>query len=309
MKKEMEEYKDYLFSMLNEFKDNIRNSFNPLLQKNFNDEWFKIVKDDIEVFCKTNQDRIQIPSYSTLVGSPFLIFHEQSEFDRLNQVINNIDNITKKKKVLRNKIKLISKKFTKKDEIHNFSSVIFELFAIGKIIIGHKDVKLLDIEFKHHDNSESNIDSIIEIANRKILVEITLIYRSLRKCPIEIREEIYEKTGKDIGITHSIGVLGIDEMIKQVQNKIIEKVEQIGYIEKPLILIIGLPSFGADLRTSRIVIKQEFDKKDTRYISSVIICPYFLFKRAYVFFNPNSSNPLNHNEKELIEHVFQNANL
>ncbi len=293
-----------LLDRLNNFKKNIETSRNLLLQNYFDKKWFDIVKNDIEKFYINNKHR-ENPIYSTLVGGPFIWFNDEQEFERLNTAIKRIYRVNKKKKYLRNKVNLISKSYKKEiSEQQNRWSSIFEILAISKFIDIHKDLKVLDIEFKHKQFSKSNVDALIEIIGKKALVETTLIYKNIRMSPTEIKEEIYEKKGIKLDSNYSVGVLGIDEMEKQVIYKIEEKIKQIGNVNVPTILIIGLPPIGPDSFISRLAIQNIYKKDEAKGITCIIIALSFLFIKGYSYFNQNAKYPFNDNEKSILEKIF-----
>jgi hypothetical protein len=304
MNSEVEGYHRHLLEMLREFEENIRNSDNPVLMRVFNDEWFNTVKHSIDDFIKKNQHRKNL-CYPTLVGGPFVWFHEQNEFDRLNTAIQKINGITNKRTYLRNKTRLVSKDYRNEITEHqNRWSSIFEILAIGKFIGNSANVAVLEVEFKHNPPSKRNVDAIVEIRGKNVLVEITLIYKNIKKSLIEIREEIYQKTGKDIEIHHDVGTLDIDEMMRVVEEKIAEKTIQIGNVDKPVILIIGLPSFGTDLVTAEWAIKDMFNKEETKNISCVVIAGSFLFRKGHTFYNPNAKHPFQPAEERILNQLF-----
>ena len=206
---------------------------------------------------------------------------------------------------MRNKVHLIAKDYRKElTEYQNRWSSIFEILAIGKFIDNHAEVAGLEVEFRHNPPSKRNVDALVKIQGKNVLVEITLIYKNIRKSLIEIREEIYEKTGKDIEIRHDAGTLDIDEMMKMVEDKIAEKAIQIGNVNEPAILIIGLPSFGPDLVTAEWAIKDMFNKVETKNISCVVIAGSFLFRKGHTFYNPNAKHPFQPAEERILNQIF-----
>jgi|GEM_PF-6054848 len=298
---EMQHYQDSLIKSLYRLRDEVASAQSELVRKVLDDNHFKAVEKEIREWCENNQYRKPIPSYSAVKGSAFLMFSDRlvpGEFQRFDEAVLRIEKITKKKKMLRNKVGRI---LGKHPQLH---ATVFEIYCLARFVNPSRNVELIDIDFKHQAGSEQNLDGLIKINGREILFEITYIGRSLLESLAEQREQFYRRTGKDIDLHTEVGTLDIEGMIGQVTNKVNDKLNQIGNVTQPAILSIALPHFGADFVTANWALDDAFQEGQSYNIGCVVISGSYLLREARVYFNDNATYPFSEPERNILNSIF-----
>jgi hypothetical protein len=277
----MNKYGKGLLCRLRELSDNIRDQCDSLLKDIFDQSWVEQVGSEIDQFCKQNRNTKPTPSFHSPESAFFLkFFRDKDRLLELDRIVHKIDEVTKKKKVLRNKLKDLFSK-----DSSTVMGALFELYSCGRFVI---DEKLEDIDVNVKPGSGSNVDAMIRIDERRILVEVTLVSKSLFQV-----------------IPGMPWTLDLAKIMKQIENKILEKTEsgkQLAIATGPTILIIGLPSEYNDIYTS--LIEELLDTRKIKKISAIIINPGFFFDKGCVFYNPNPDPPILRSEQNYLNQKF-----
>ncbi len=275
----IEEYCENLRSDLLGISDDIENCCCTLLQDVLGTSWISQINAEINSFQKKYRDAKPVPSFHSHKSELFLDLRtNRIDLLELDNLVDAIDSITKKKRSIHNKLKKICNE--------NPSAVretLFEIISCGTFAI---DSKLKDIDFKIVQDSGSNVDAKIKIEDRDIFVEATLISKRLG----------------------GYSTMSIDKMMKQVENKILEKTtmgKQLALAEGPTLLIIGLPSLGADFKTSQWQLNLSLPTEECKKGSAVIISGSYTFKKAYIRYNSNSYYPFTRAERAYLNNKFK----
>jgi hypothetical protein len=267
---------------LRELSDEINNQCDSSLKNIFDQSWVEQVGSEIIQFCKQNRNTKPTPPFHSESEIFLTFFRCKDHLLELDRIVHGVDEVTKKKKVFRNKLKQLS---------NNNPSVVMgallEFYSCGRFVTDEK-LEDIDVKVSPESGSDSNVDAIIKIDNRKILVEVTLISKSF----LEVEPEM-------------IRTLDPAKIMKQIENKILEKTEsgkQLAIATGPTILIIGLPSDYNDIYTS--MIEELFDTREIKKISAIIINPGFFFDKGCVFYNPNANYPILRSEQNYLNQKF-----
>lgn len=275
----IEEYCESLRFDLICISDDIQNHCCTFLQNVLGTSWISQINNEINIFQKKYRDVKSIPSFNSNKSELFLDLRaNRIDLFKLDKLVVEIDSITQKKKSIRNKLKKICNE--NPSAVHE---TLFEIISCGTFAI---DSKLKDIDVKIVPDSGSNVDAKVIIEDRDIFVEATLISKRLG----------------------GFSTISIDEMMKQVENKILEKTtmgKQLALAEGPALLIVGLPSLGADFKTSQWQLNLSLRTEECKKISAVIISGSYIFKKAYIRYNSNSYYPFTKAEQAYLNNKFK----
>lgn len=307
---EMKDYQKGLLERLYCFKNEVASARSGLIRIVFDNEYFRLVEEEIWTWCEENQNKRPLPGYSAIKGESFLLFSDHivnpGEFKRFDAALSTLDRI-KKKEALRNKVKLLAAENIIREQLQMIPSAVFELYVVARFAVDEKRVKLNDIDYKFTKDRGVNVDGLIEIDGEKILVEATYISKPLRESAPVLRDQVFRKTGVDLYVPTQIGVLNPDEMKARVYNKIHGKSEHMGMVGCPVILVVGLPP-GPTPDTAELSVRKVFGEKTHSNISCVVISESYLLKSVKIYFNRNAAHPCPENTKSVLESLFTSTN-
>lgn len=246
-------------------------------QEILSNNWFQGVRDGIEKVCAGIRDEYKCRYL------PFRWLYEEGDWEFVNPGVKKLEQLTKKKKMLRDKFgRLVL------DNWMDAESSAFEISAICRFVY---DNVFIDLEPKVNPNAPKRVDALINIDNRDILVELTSIHKGF------------------VNPDAKIGCRSVQQMINQVIRKIKKKSqEQLSLAIQPTVLIIALHRYGSDQFTAKWAIEECL--ADYSKISSVIISDSYRFKYGAWYFNNSAEYKLTPTEMEYLSQIIKlNTNL
>ncbi len=195
-----------------------------LLKKLMDEAWYKEARPLVQIPWQDSSKQYD------LICDPYIWFGNgdccDNSWDLVNKSIPLLIEKTKKIKSLRNKLDSI-----KEGDFYQTLDTIFELFVLYRF-----SNLIVDTERKVTNDSGSNVDAVIKLNDREVLLEASRISKNLVNPNIRT------------------GTMSVAEMIEQVLRKLDGKAgknSQLGLAQVPSILAICLPNRGATQETAQ----------------------------------------------------------
>lgn len=265
------------------FEQLVKKDGHPFLRKVLDDKWFSELKYNTRsTWMQKN------PKYNCRFF-PFRWLVEEGEWSFINQNLEKVLAAQPKRAILREKLSDTAKlmnfpEIEGEDSRWNkiWKQALSRALEIKTLCGFANDGFLENFDVRLKTGKGQNVDALINIDNRNIVVEVTA-------CTVSLVDPRSKQ-----------GVINVADMIQQIKDKIDEKTaRQLVNLAMPTMLIITLPSGpGADHLTARIAVIEAF--KQLPLLSSVVISDSYLFKYGAWYFNKHASFVLTSKEKEYV---------
>lgn len=227
-----EEYVKNNLSKFDSFYEKVKKEGCDLLKQFMDDSWYKKARPLVQIPWRDSSKPYDLICYPyNWLGDGDCC---DNAWELVNKSIPVLIEKTKKIKSLRSKVQSI-----KKGNFCQTLDTIFELFVLYKF-----SSLIVDTERKVKNGSGSNVDAVIKLNGREVLLEVSRINKNLDNP------------------RNRAGSMGVDKMIEQVIRKLEDKSSkdtQLALAECPTILVICLPTRGAIQETTRWALESKMN--------------------------------------------------
>lgn len=245
-----------------------------LLKQLMDEAWYKEVRPLIQAprFNANQTYHLICNPYDWLADGAFC----ENAWDIVNRSIPILIDRTKKKDVLRHKLDSI-----KRGEFYQTLDTIFEL----SVLCNFSDI-IVDIDRKIKVGSGSNVDAIIRLTDREVLLESTRINKDL------------------VDPNARTGTMSVDKMMGQVIRKMKDKAGkdiQLALAQCPSILVICPPTRGTIQDTIRWALESKISLFDK--VGIVISSDNHNFKGCKWYINTQANYPFADEEIKQLKNI------